>query len=215
MLQLSGEGGGGGWGAVLQWIPRSLTSLQRRVPEENSMPTMSASVKRRLPSERSQCQDHRGMTTTCCPGSSKSFWRGFALDITEAGTLTNLPLLSRRPIHRARPTKMPPSQSYKRRHVACQHPPDDQTLRLQTGVGEDDVIHLPSGLDRVDSERQEEEESFWKIDLHNVVLSAAHLREPNNHFNLIMHVLQHLVKKTLPWAQDIKNKLLVKGHLLR
>ena len=31
-------------------------------------------------------------------------------------------------------------------------------LRLQAGAGEDDVIHLPSGLGRVDCERQEEEE---------------------------------------------------------
>ena len=59
------------------------TPFQRRVPEENSMPTMSASVKRRLSSERSRCQDHRGMTTTCCPGSSKSFWWGFAPNITD------------------------------------------------------------------------------------------------------------------------------------
>ena len=49
-------------------------------------------------------------------------------------------------------------QSYKRRRVACQHFPDDQTLRLQTGAGEYDIIHLPSGLDRVDCERQKEEE---------------------------------------------------------
>ena len=42
--------------------------------------------------------------------------------------------------------------------VACQHFPDDQTLRLQAGAGEDDVIHLPSGPDRVDCDRQEEEE---------------------------------------------------------
>ena len=56
--------------------------------------------------------------------------------------------------------KCPPSQSYKRRCVACRHFPDDQTLRLQAEAGEDDVIHLPSGLDRVDSERQEEEEEF-------------------------------------------------------
>ena len=45
------------------------------------------------------------------------------------------------------------------RCVACQHSPDDQTLRLQAGAGEDDVIHLLSGLDRVDCERQEEEDS--------------------------------------------------------
>ena len=42
--------------------------------------------------------------------------------------------------------------------MACQHFPDDQTLRLQTGAGEDDIIHLQSGLDRVDCKRQEEEE---------------------------------------------------------
>ena len=53
---------------------------------------------------------------------------------------------------------MPPLQSYKRRRVACQHFPDDQTLRLETGAGEDDIIYLPSGLDRVDCERQEKEE---------------------------------------------------------
>ena len=42
--------------------------------------------------------------------------------------------------------------------MAGQHFPGDQTLRLQAGAGEDDVIHLPSGLGRVDCERQEEEE---------------------------------------------------------
>ena len=52
---------------------------------------------------------------------------------------------------------MPPLQSYKRRRVACQHFPDGQTLRLQTGAGEDNIIHLLSGLDCVDCERQEEE----------------------------------------------------------
>ena len=42
--------------------------------------------------------------------------------------------------------------------MACQHFPDDQTPRLQAGAEEDDVIHLPSGLHRVDCEHQEEEE---------------------------------------------------------
>ena len=51
---------------------------------------------------------------------------------------------------------MPPLQSYKRRCVACQHFPDDQNLRLQTGAGENDIVHLVSGLDRADGERQEE-----------------------------------------------------------
>ena len=54
------------------------------------------------------------------------------------------------------------SQSYKRRCVACQHFPNDQTLRLQAGAGEDDVIRLPSGLDRVDCERQEEEDRYQR-----------------------------------------------------
>ena len=60
------------------------TAWQRKVPEEDSMPTMSASVKRRLSSERSQCQDHRGMTTTLCPQRNKSFWWGLAPDITDS-----------------------------------------------------------------------------------------------------------------------------------
>ena len=42
--------------------------------------------------------------------------------------------------------------------MAYQHSPDDQTLRLQAGAGEDDTIHLPNGLERVKCERQEEEE---------------------------------------------------------
>ena len=62
---------------------------------------------------------------------------------------------------------MPPLQSYKRRRVACHHFPDDQTRRLQTGAGEDDIIHLPSGLDRVDCERQEEEEESAVESLHD------------------------------------------------
>ena len=53
---------------------------------------------------------------------------------TEADILTNLPLWSRRPNHRACSTKMPPSQSYKKRCVACQHSPDDQTIQLQAGA---------------------------------------------------------------------------------
>ena len=38
------------------------------------------------------------------------------------------------------------------------NPRDDQTLRLQAGAGEDDFIHLPSGLDRVAYKRQKEED---------------------------------------------------------
>ena len=100
---------------------------------------------------------------------SKSFRWGFAPDITDWTVIctTNWSwhphqpaLWSRRTNHRAHSTKMAPSQSYKRRRVACQHFPDDQTLRLQTGTGEDDIFHLLSGLDRVDCERQEEEEDL-------------------------------------------------------
>ena len=42
--------------------------------------------------------------------------------------------------------------------MACQHFPDDQTLRLQTGAGEDDFIHLPRSPDHGACECQEEEE---------------------------------------------------------
>ena len=72
---------------VVQWQKRCtfihVTSWQRRVPEENSMLTTSASVKRRLSSEHLQSQNYRGMTTTCCPGSNRSFWWGFAPVITD------------------------------------------------------------------------------------------------------------------------------------
>ena len=106
-----------------------------------------------------RCQGYRGMTVISCPGSSKSLWWGFVPGIIgEAGTLTNLPLWLRRPNHRACYSKMPPSQSYKRRCVACQHSPVDQTVRLQAGAREDDLIHLPSGPDCVAWEHQEEEE---------------------------------------------------------
>ena len=87
------------------------------------------------------------------------------------GILTNLPLWSRRPNHRPRSTKMLHSQGFKRRCVACQHSPDDQTLRLQAEAGEDDVIHLPSGLDLVDCKRQEEAQLLFLGCLKFAVLS--------------------------------------------
>ena len=64
---------------------------------------------------------------------------------------------TRRPNHRACYTKKPPSQSYKRRCVACQHSSDDQPLLLQAGAGEDAFIHLPNGPYRILCKRQEEE----------------------------------------------------------
>ena len=65
---------------------------------------------------------------------------------------------------------MLPSQSYKRRCVAWQHFPYDQILPLQTGAGEDDIIHLPNGLGRVDCKRQEEEETSTVEDMSGAVL---------------------------------------------
>ena len=108
-----------------------------------------------------QCQASGRLAT----GVPVQHWHDSTVDSGErsptsrspVGHLTNLPLWSRRPSHRARFTKMPTSQSYKRRCVVCQHSPDDQTLRLQAAAGEDDVIHLPSGLDDVDCYRQEED----------------------------------------------------------
>ena len=40
-------------------------------------------VRKRLSSEHLQNQNYRGMTTTCCPGSNRSFWWGFAPGITD------------------------------------------------------------------------------------------------------------------------------------
>ena len=107
------------------------------------------------------------MTITCFfPGaasrSGEASYRTHQTEQTyapqnEAGILTNPPLWSRRPNHKACSTKMPLSQGYKR-CVACQHSHDDQTPRLQAGAGEDGFIHIPSGPDHVVCERQEEEE---------------------------------------------------------
>ena len=69
---------------------------------------------------------------------------------------------------------MPPSHNYKRRYVVCQHSPDDQTLQLQAGAGEDDAIHLPSGLNRVDCLRQEEEEGDFMKELQRHPFENAH-----------------------------------------
>ena len=49
-----------------------------------------------------------------------------------------------------------PSQSYKKRCVACQYSLDVQTLWLQAGAGEGSFIHLLSGPDCVACKRQEE-----------------------------------------------------------
>ena len=69
---------------------------------------------------------------------------------------------------------MPPTQIYKRRRVACQHPPDDQTLRLQTGAGDDDIIHLPRGLDRVgvgcDRQKEDLRDGYARITLRPATL---------------------------------------------
>ena len=70
---------------------------------------------------------------------------------------------SRRLNHRACSTKMPPLQSYKRRCVACEHSPVDQTLWLQAGAGEGDFIYPPSSPDHVACERQEEQEDIVKV----------------------------------------------------
>ena len=43
----------------------------------------SKSVAKILSSEHLQSQNYRGMTITCCPGSNRSFWWGFARVITD------------------------------------------------------------------------------------------------------------------------------------
>ena len=88
-----------------------------------------------------------------------------------------------------------PLQSYKRRRVAYQHFPDDQTLRLQAGAGEDDIIHLQSGLDRVDCERQEEE-----VDIHTEALGTGGDNEADCGLCLIHQI------KNLAWPRTQKKK---------
>ena len=69
--------------------------------------------------------------------------------------------------------------------MTCQHSPDGQTLRLQAGAEEDDVIHLPSVLDRVTCERQEEEEEeedyrFNRVQVARILQSS---NEGQNYFS--------------------------------
>ena len=54
-------------------------------------------------------------------------------------------------------TKMPSSQSYKRRCVACQHSLDNQTLPMQARAGEENFIHILRNPDCVTCKHQEEE----------------------------------------------------------
>ena len=148
------------------------TSWQRRVPEENSRPTMSASVKRKLiralTMPRLQRDDNHLLSwkqqvvlVRLCTGHNRmnSHMHG-KLNLAPSPTC---------PCGQEDQTTEHVLQSYKRRRVACQHSPDDQTLRLQAGAGEDDVIHVPSGLDHVDCKRHEEEEAvstvFWHCNL--------------------------------------------------
>ena len=72
--------------------------------------------------------------------------------------------------------------------MAYQRFPDDQTLRLQTGAGEDDIIYLPSGLDRVDCERQEEEEGGSQV-LQNKSRMASN--KPADGGNLLTFIQIH------------------------
>ena len=140
-------------------INSKLTSLQRRVPEENSMSTMSASVKRRLirvlTMPRSQRDDYHLLSqeqqvvlVRLRTGHNRlNSYMDSKLKLASSPTC---------PCGQEDQTTEHILQSYKRRCVACQHFPDDQTLRLHAETGEDDVIHLPSGLDRAVREHQEE-----------------------------------------------------------
>ena len=88
--------------------------------------------------------------------------------------------------------------------MAYQHSPEDQTLRLQAEAGEDDVIHLPSGLERVHCERQEEEEAH----LPRSRVQAAGRFSPLRCSEVWMTQLVKLliaVPTTGDWNQDFAN----------
>ena len=151
-LQLPGGLFCGGFQPTVEYQEMSKrTSQQRRVPEENSMPTMSASMKRRL---------IRALTMP------KSQWDDYhLLSRKQQVVLVRLRTgHSRLNSHMHSKLNLAPSptcpcgqEEQTTEHVLQRcplHKADDQNLRLQTGAGEVDVIHLSSGLDRVDCERQ-------------------------------------------------------------
>ena len=94
--------------------------------------------------------------------------------------------------------------------MACQHSPEDQTLLLQAGAGEDDVIHLPIGLDRVDCERQEEEEEEVPFTYRTPSRLTARLTDGS-----ITHRFYFCWKNqvTIPVSHSVIRKLKTNGRL--
>ena len=78
-------------GPVLQWIPahcgipgnKQADILAKEGARGEQHVNNVSFSERRLSSEHLQSQIYRGMTTSCCPGSNRSFWWGFAPGITD------------------------------------------------------------------------------------------------------------------------------------
>ena len=68
--------------------------------------------RRERPSERSLCQGNRGMTITCCFGSSKLFWWGFVPDIIDCKVICTASCHPHEPVLVVKETK-PQSMFYK------------------------------------------------------------------------------------------------------
>ena len=72
--------------------------------------------------------------------------------------------------------------------MACQHSPDDQTLRFQAGAGEDKFTHLPNGHDYVTCKRQKVEKEVSQDPLILVkCISGAPLKTLHVSFSVLMH----------------------------
>ena len=141
------------------------TSLQRRVPEENSMPTMSASVKRRLiralTMPTSQRDDYhllsrKQQVILVRLRTGHNRLNSHMIYICTANWSWHpyqpAPVVKK---NKPQSTLYKDAPFTKLQEKTCglaalpwrpNSKAADQTLRLQTGAGEDDIIHLPSGL---------------------------------------------------------------------
>ena len=90
---------------------------------------------------------------------------------------------------------MPPSQRFKR-CVACQHFLDAQTLRLQAGAGEDDVIDLPSSLELANAKKKKKQTVTLGTTVYDSVTGSIQVLAANNREEKVLSSTQfkHVIK---------------------